>query len=286
MEIINIDINKLFVSELNVRKTLTSEEDETSISDLAIDIERNGIINPLTVRLNGDKYEIIAGQRRYLAMKMLNRNNIPCNVLDIDTQKAEEISLVENVQRNQMTTVDKIRSYSRLYRVYDEDIDKVVSAVHVSRQTIQKYLKIEKLPDEIIERLDSKSQNKISIEVALELSKIPDKIDKVEFLKNTETLTNVQKMETIKQYVKHIEEEDDDDEEYGQEESKIDVNVLTNIKNNVVLNQTNIRFAPSYPYVHDNLSEKNIRIPEVMFEEIVDLIRAKMGFSYILENSS
>ena len=80
--------------------------------------------NPITVRLNGDKYEIIAGQRRFLAMKQLNKTHIPCNVLTIDTQKAEEISLVENVQRNQMTTCDKVRSYSKLYDVYNKDIDK------------------------------------------------------------------------------------------------------------------------------------------------------------------
>ena len=95
MEVANIEILKLYVSNINVRKTLTSEEDETGITDLANDISTNGLINPITVRLNNDKYEIIAGQRRYLAMKQLNKTHIPCNILNIDTQKAEEISLVE-----------------------------------------------------------------------------------------------------------------------------------------------------------------------------------------------
>ena len=89
MNICEIGIDKLFVSNVNVRKTLTSEEDETGIYDLANDINTNSLINPITVRLNGDKYEIIAGQRRYLAMKQLNKTHIPCNILDIDTQKAE-----------------------------------------------------------------------------------------------------------------------------------------------------------------------------------------------------
>lgn len=56
-------------------------------------------------------------------MKQLNKLHIPCNILNIDTQK-EEISLVENVQRNQMTTCDKVRSYSKLYDVYNGDIYK------------------------------------------------------------------------------------------------------------------------------------------------------------------
>jgi len=131
MDIANIEISKLYVSNINVRKTLTSEEDETGITDLANDININGLINPITVRLNNNKYEIIAGQRRYLAMKQLNKTHIPCNILNIDTQKAEEISLVENVQRNQMTTCDKVRSYSKLYDVYNGDIDKVISAIHI-----------------------------------------------------------------------------------------------------------------------------------------------------------
>ena len=143
MNVCEIAIDKLFVSNVNVRKTLTSEEDETGIYDLANDININSLINPITVRLNGDKYEIIAGQRRFLAMKQLNKTHIPCNVLTIDTQKAEEISLVENVQRNQMTTCDKVRSYSKLYDVYNKDIDKVISAIHISKQTIQKYLKLD-----------------------------------------------------------------------------------------------------------------------------------------------
>ena len=142
MDIAIIEIQKLYVSNINVRKTLTSEEDETGITDLANDINTNGLINPLTVRINNDKYEIIAGQRRYLAMKQLNKSHIPCNILNIDTQKAEEISLVENVQRNQMTTCDKVRSYSKLYDVYNGDIDKVISAIHISKPTIQKYLKM------------------------------------------------------------------------------------------------------------------------------------------------
>ena len=98
MDIRIIDIHKLYVSNINVRKTLISEEDETGIIDLSNDININGLINPITVRITNDKYEIVAGQRRYLAMKYLNKLEIPCNVINVDTQKAEEISLVENVQ--------------------------------------------------------------------------------------------------------------------------------------------------------------------------------------------
>jgi ParB family chromosome partitioning protein len=103
MEVANIEITKLYVSNINVRKTLTSEEDETGITDLANDINTNGLINPITIRLNNNKYEIIAGQRRYLAMKQLNKTYIPCNILNIDTQKAEEYL---NTTRTDLPTLE------------------------------------------------------------------------------------------------------------------------------------------------------------------------------------
>lgn len=100
MDIQNIPIEKLTISELNVRKTISTEDDETNIEDLANDIKINNLLNPLTVRLYDNKYEIIAGQRRFLALKLLNWKSIPCHIMNVNNQKAEEISLIENVQRN------------------------------------------------------------------------------------------------------------------------------------------------------------------------------------------
>jgi len=261
MNISDIDIDKLFVSNVNVRKTLTSEEDETGINDLSNDINTNGLINPITVRLNNDnnKYEIIAGQRRYLAMKLLKKTSIPCNILDVNNQKAEEISLVENVQRNQMTTCDKVRSYSKLYDVYNGDIEKVISAIHISKPTIQKYLKIKNLPEQILNLLDVNNENKISIDVAIELSKLPNNINLIEVLNKITTLTNNQKIEAIKQF----------------KLNGNNIDELDDIKENIAIFQNNIVLAPSFPYVYDNNSKKNIRIPENMYDEIVNLIISK-----------
>ena len=125
MEVRDIRLDELVVSTLNVRKTLTSDDDEPGINELANDIRTNGLINPLTVRKLGDKYEIIAGQRRFLASKLLKKESIACSIVDVDSQKAEEMSLVENVQRVQMTFADKVKTYSRLYSVYNKDITKV-----------------------------------------------------------------------------------------------------------------------------------------------------------------
>jgi ParB family chromosome partitioning protein len=263
MEYIDISIDKLQVSHLNVRKTLSSEEDETGIEDLANDIKNNGLINPITVRKldNSENYEIIAGQRRFLAIKLLNNKTISCHILNISNQKAEEISLVENVQRNQMTTTDKVKAYSKLYEVYNKDIEKVVNAIHISKKTLQKYLKIKNLPEEVLHLLDAVGEDKISLDVAIELTKLPPSINTMTFLNKIQQLTSQQKVESIKQFnFNHSTNIDD----------------LDTIKEDIVCYSNNIRLAPSFPYVIDK-NDKYIKIPETLYEDIINIIQLKTG---------
>lgn len=261
MEVKEIPLAKLYVSELNVRKTLTSDEDETGINDLANDIRSNGLINPITVRKVGDRYEIIAGQRRFLASKLLDRPTISCSIVDVTTQKAEELSLVENVQRNPMTYSDKVKTYAKLYEVYNQDLAKVINVVNISRITLTKYLKIASLPEEVITNLDSSGDEKITIEVAVELARLPEGVDKQEALDTIQTLSTPQKIAALKKFVK---------------EGLTDVDDLCDIRDEIVLKDNDIDLAPSYPYVKDTAG-KNVRIPAQLFPEIVALIQARCG---------
>ena len=261
MEVKELDISRLVVSELNVRKTLVSEDDETGISDLANDIRANGLINPITVRKLGSQYEIIAGQRRFLACKLLERPTIPCSIVDVSTQKAEELSLVENVQRNPMTNSDKVKTYSKLYEVYNKDIDKVISVVNISKITLNKYLKLSTLPEEVVKMLDSNSDEKITIDVAVELTKLPASVDRMEAIRNIQTLTTVQQKSALRQFVANECEDADD---------------LNEIKQDIAIEQNKIMLAPSFPYVTDK-EGKNVRIPETLYEEVIDLIMSRAG---------
>jgi ParB/RepB/Spo0J family partition protein len=261
MEVKELDISSLFVSDLNVRKTLVSEDDETGISDLANDIRTNGLINPITVRKQGSQYEIIAGQRRFLACKLLERATIPCSIVDVSTQKAEELSLVENVQRNPMTNSDKVKTYSKLYEVYNKDIDKVISVVNISRLTLNKYLKLSALPEEVVKMLDSNSDEKITIDVAVELTKLPASVNRMEAIRNIQTLTTVQQKSALRQFVAN---------------ECVDADDLNDIKQDIAIQQNNIVLAPSFPYVKAG-DGKNVRIPEHLYEEVVTLIMNRVG---------
>lgn len=264
MKVENIPSNLLTVSELNVRKTVESNNDEleeSSITDLANDIKENGLLNPITVRQKGTSYEVIAGQRRLLACKQIEMKSIPCNVMSVGDQKAEELSLVENVQRNQMTCSDKVRAYSRLHEVYNKDVDKMVKAIHVTKTTLHKYIRIKDLPSEILEKLDGKGDTKISVDTAVELSKFDQsKHDLNKIVEMISGLPPAARMKSLIQY-----------RNSGYE----DINELREITQDVAAIANNMKLAPSYPYVIDG--EKMIKIPEDMFSTIVDLIKKTKG---------
>lgn len=257
MNVIEIPLFNLSVSDFNVRKTMTGDEDEANIHDLANDIAANGLLNPLTVRqINDITFEVIAGQRRYMALKFLGRTTAPCNVLSVDNQKAEELSLVENVQRNQMTSCDKVRAYSRLYEVYDKNINTVVSAVHITKKTIEKYIKIRTLPEEIIERLDKIGDEKITLDVAIELSKIDiTKVkDLILFCNQIQSLNTSAKINAIKRFL--------------QEDYEINI---ADIVTNIICEQNNVKCIPTCPYVINEKGEYII-IPEKLYKPIIELI--------------
>lgn len=209
----SIEIAKLYISELNVRKTASSVKDESNIEDLANDIKSNGLINPITVsyNVNKDSYEIIAGSRRYKAMLLLNALTIPCNIIDVECHKAEEISLVENINRNQMTTYDKVKAFAKLSEVCEDNIDTLCKKVNISKATILKYLKIKDLPEELLKLLDNKSSEykKISVDLAIQLvnyKNLPNnKLDVIETFNLIEDASNSEKIATLEKYIKEYE---------------------------------------------------------------------------------
>jgi ParB family chromosome partitioning protein len=265
MHLEHIDIGNVFISQLNVRKTLTSENDEEGTTqDLANDIRENGLINPLTVRRTNDNlYEVIAGQRRFLAYKHLTAfhsdyNTVPCNVIDVNDQKAEELSLVENVQRNQMSTADKVNAYSKLYDVYGGDLNKVSSSVHLSKATIKKYIQVRNLPEEIIAKMDSNKEEKITLDVAVELAKLPASVDVSAICENITNLTSVQKVNAIKEFV---------------QSGNTDADDIVDIAQDIVIASNKIKLAPSVPYVYDEDTDENIIIPESLYRQVIEMVK-------------
>lgn len=177
MNIEDIDVSKLFVSSFNVRKVLETDE---HLNELANNIKNNGLLNPLTVKYNKQNgtYEIIAGQRRFFACKKLNIPKIKCTILDDNINEKDQIkiSLIENVQREQMKISEKVKAYKKLYKslyvnTKEETMELVAKQVNIGLATIKKYLEITHLPDIILDKLDASNTEKISLDFATKLAK-------------------------------------------------------------------------------------------------------------------
>lgn len=254
MNIVNININSLELSNTNSRKSQIS-----NIEELSNSINEIGLINPIIVKLISDnKYEIIAGHRRYLAMKELNKSSIPCIILSIDIKKAEKISLNENIQKLELSTYDKVISYSKLYEINNNDFSKIKNIIKVSKSTINKYFKIKDLPHNILEKLDLKGKERISVDLAIELVSIPDEIDLLEIVEKLTPLKNKNKIEAIKLF---------------KESNSNDIEELDDIVENISDENNENKLNHKIPFIFDSITQKNIKIPENMYADIVKKIK-------------
>lgn len=154
MEVRDIKMADIRLSEFNIRKDLDAGTEDTGLEDLAESIKDKGLLNPLIVRrLDDGTYELIAGQRRFLACQRLGWDNIPAIIRDItDDTDATILSLVENVHRADLNPIDKARAYQKIYERFN-DYNKVAKETGVSASTIKKYLTLLKLAPSIQERL-------------------------------------------------------------------------------------------------------------------------------------
>lgn len=154
MEVKEIELNKINVSGFNTRKDLNAGTEDASLNDLANSIKEKGLLNPIMVMEKaGGKYELIVGQRRFLACRKLGWKTIPAIIRDkLDDTDATILSLIENVHRADMSPIDKARAYRKIYKKY-KDYNKVAKETGISISTIRKYLTLLNLAPSIQEKL-------------------------------------------------------------------------------------------------------------------------------------
>ena len=127
--------------------------DEEKLEELSLSIKENGIIQPIAVRPNKydpGKFEIVAGERRWLAAQKAGLNEVPVIVLNIDDQKSLEIAIVENVQRQDLNIIEEAKGYKRLSQEFGYDHDKISKFMSKSRSHVSNTLRLLTLPDDVI----------------------------------------------------------------------------------------------------------------------------------------
>jgi len=131
---------------------------ETSLEELTNSIKERGIIQPIIVRNSNDdksKYEIIAGERRWLAAQRVGLHNVPVVITEADDLKSLEFAIVENVQRNDLNPLEEALGYKRLIDEFSYDQEKVSKFIGKSRSYIANALRILTLPDDVIKLIET-----------------------------------------------------------------------------------------------------------------------------------
>ena len=157
---LEININKLPISDLLSNKFQPRKRfDADSLQDLTNSIKERGIIQPIIVRKSADqnsKYEIIAGERRWLAAQKAGLHEVPVVITDVDDLKSLEFAIVENVQRNDLSVIEEARGYQRLIEDFSYDQEKVGKFIGKSRSHIANYLRLLGLPKEVLNLIEEK----------------------------------------------------------------------------------------------------------------------------------
>jgi len=123
--------------------------DEASIAELAQSIKEKGLIQPLLVRRKGESFELIAGERRLRASKLLNLKEIPIIVREVNDEDSLELALIENIQREKLNPIEEAHAFQYLMEKFKLTQEKISEAVGKSRVTITNTLRLLKLPQEI-----------------------------------------------------------------------------------------------------------------------------------------
>lgn len=152
--------------------------DAEGLDELAESIRKSGVVQPIIVRKNNlDEYEIIAGERRWRAVKMCGFTEIPAIIMDLDDQRAMEIALVENVQRQNLLPLEEADGYKRLVDNFGYTQEELSKVIGKSRSQIANLMRLLHLPDEVKQMLNEKkitvghARAIIGIENAVELAK-------------------------------------------------------------------------------------------------------------------
>ena len=133
---------------------------EQKLDELANSIKKNGVIQPIAVRQSKsdtNKYEIVAGERRWLAAQRAGLHEIPVNILELSDLESLEVAIVENIQRDDLTPIEEARGYKRLSDEFKYDHENISKLMSKSRSHISNTLRLLTLPNDIIAMLEEGS---------------------------------------------------------------------------------------------------------------------------------
>ena len=206
---VNTNVNKLSITDLvrnkfQPRKNFNKE----NLEELSNSIKERGIIQPIIVRKSKDhnkKYEIIAGERRWIAAQNAGLHEVPVVITEVDDLKSLEFAIVENVQRHDLNPIEEANGYQRLISDFSYDHEKVAKFIGKSRSHISNCLRLLTLPKEITELIENNklSQGHAKVLVGLENALFVAKkiVEKKLSVRQAESLVKLFKTKKIPKFI-------------------------------------------------------------------------------------
>jgi ParB family chromosome partitioning protein len=165
--VLDIDMGLIQTNKDQPRKFF----DQEKIEELALSIKQHGVLQPIIVKEENNGYVIIAGERRYQACMHLNMKTIPALVRQYQNKKIPEISLIENIQRENLNPIEEAKAYQHIISSYNYKQHELALKVGKSRTHIVNILGLLKLPEDVLQLVE---QQKLSMGHARAISKLSD----------------------------------------------------------------------------------------------------------------
>jgi len=184
--------------------------DDQALKELAISIREHGVIQPILVRKFGEKYEIIAGERRYKASTMAGLTKIPAIVKNLDDKESSKVALIENLQRRDLTPIEEARTYQKILDLDEMTQEQLAKTMGKSQSAVSNKLRLLSLPDEIQEAL---LKEEISERHARSLLNVDDKNTQINLLK--EIIANKMTVRELDSKIKNLNSDSENNSNNG-----------------------------------------------------------------------
>ena len=165
-KVVNLSNNDILPNRFQPRKYF----DEEDILQLSESIKEHGVINPIIVRKLGDKYELVAGERRYKANILAGNDNIPAIIMDVNDKESSEIAVVENIQRRDLNAIEEAISYKRILDIGYMTQEQLAQKMGKSQSAIANKIRLLKLSDDVQDALMKKQISERHARSLLKLS--------------------------------------------------------------------------------------------------------------------
>lgn len=152
----DVEVSKSLIRKIPLVDIITKDKqprksfDSESLNELAKSIKINGVIQPILLRATDEKFEIIAGERRYRASQIAKLEEIPAIIIDVDDENAAKLSLVENIQREDLNPIEEAKAYKQLMEEFELKQEELANAIGKSRTYITNTIRLLNLDEKII----------------------------------------------------------------------------------------------------------------------------------------